>query len=392
MHITVQRQALLEALTRVSTVVPRKTSLPVCATVLLKAKDGKLTITGTNLNETLLGTCRARVEKSGDICTYPDPMLKFLKAIETASVTITAGVRKEAYASSEYKEVEKPDGTKGYENVPTKKHRTVAKFSLVSGDSSINLSALSPKEFPQVPNYTVPTKAVSNLAGALAEVVYAVATEVTRPVLGGICLRPHGGKLDLVAADGFRLARTSIHNPGISKKDIILTREAVAILRRQMGGRLLAGVTTLKKKEGEPEHRVAAFATKEVCMLTRPIEGTFPPYEQLIPKGGKFFRCGLDELKKAVSQVLAIKSANDIIRLRTKGKKLIVSARDDEAEVQHTIPARGRLQIGFNRNYLRDLLPHLDGEFAIRWTDDKSPVLARSNGTTHLVMPMAVNW
>lgn len=391
MHITVQRQALLDTLTRVSAVVPRKSSLSICCTVLMQAKDGKLTIIGTNLGETLIAECKARVEKGGEVCTYPEPLMKFLKAVDTASVIITGGTKKESYDSSEYKEVEQPDGTKKYDSVPIKKTREVAKFSLQAGDSSVNLAAESAKDFPPVPKYQMPTKHISDLADVLEQVTYAAATDEVRPVLAGICLRPNKGKMGVAAADGFRMATTSIRNPGVFDKDTILTQGAVSIIRKQMPGKVLAGVTNTAKK-GNPEIRVLVFANKEVTMLTRPIEGTYPEYEKLVPKGGKLFRCASDALRKSLSQVLSIAPKDQCLRMKTKGQKLILSIKDSDKEAQQSIPARGRLQIAFEAKYVKDLLAHLDGEFSIRWTTDQAPIVAKYNGTTHLVMPRHVQW
>ena len=73
LEITVSRAELLRELTAAQSVVERKTTIPILSNFLFEATAGegdaagKLTITATDLDQSLRTSCAAKVKKSGRV-------------------------------------------------------------------------------------------------------------------------------------------------------------------------------------------------------------------------------------------------------------------------------------------------------------------------------------
>ena len=88
LEITVSRAELLRELTAAQSVVERKTTIPILSNFLFEASDDKLTITATDLDQSLRTSCAAKVKKAG-ACTIPARKLHdYVKLLPDADITI----------------------------------------------------------------------------------------------------------------------------------------------------------------------------------------------------------------------------------------------------------------------------------------------------------------
>lgn len=351
MRATTQRKALLETLGRVKSAVPSRATLPVCTSVLIRAGGGMVTITGNDLGMCLTGSCKATLSKQGAVCAMPKELEAFLKAVTADQVTLSLAGKKA--------------------------------LKVEAGSATSTLEGYEAKDFPPVPGVKGKAVEFTNLGKALKEVSYARAKDDLRPVLEGVCFAPVAHGVELAAADGFRLALTTAKSKGSLVSQVIVPGKEVDLIQRLMLGKVSV-------HQG-PE--TISFVDEGMVLTVRPIEGTFPNYKQIIPKNGSPLTVDCKQLRNALKVVTVIKTAKNLVRLQTKGKALIVSVQDDEkGKSEARVPAKGKAKIGFDADYLKDLLTRLDGQFTLRTTSPQSPGVVKQNGTTHVLMPMAVQW
>lgn len=352
MKATTQRGVLLEILGKVKAAVSSQAALPVCRTILLRAEKGRLSATANNLEACLTGACTATVGRTGAVCAPVKPLEAFLKAATTDLVTLSVVGKRQ--------------------------------LRVDAGIVVTTLEGHEAEDFPPVPRAKGKAVQILGLPKALKEVAYAMATEESRPVLRGVCLNPTGnGKVELAASDGYRLAVTSVKAKSSLGEQVIIPLSAVKLLTQLMPKNVTMTVTP----------KGVAFEGNGLALFSQRVDGKFPDYHQLIPKNGRVLKVDVGDLRKALSAVTALNAGSGIVRLQTRGRQLILSAKDDEiGQTEARVPAKGWVKTAFNDRYLRDLLARLDGEVTLRTTTAQSPGVVRQNGTSHVLMPMFVQW
>jgi DNA polymerase-3 subunit beta len=152
------------------------------------------------------------------------------------------------------------------------------------------ISGVDAKDFPPIPSIDdgITTKIeVEALRQGINQVVFAAATEESRPVLTGVDAQFEGGTLTLAAADGFRLAvlKLPITNSVSQKTEVIIPARTLAELNRLIGDQEETVDITLN-----PNKSQVLFRLKTVELVSQLVQGTFPNYSQLIPKSYTRYR------------------------------------------------------------------------------------------------------
>ena len=355
MKATVDRKEMVSALGEVKGIAPytKHNTLKVLGYVLLTAKKGGVSLTTTNLDASLRETVKADLDKGGSICAPIKDMEKILKTFTTEKVTLEA---------------------------------TEKKVTFSGNGARVSFDAIDAEQFPPIPEVKGSPVVVDNLADLLKEVEYAMADEKdARPVLTGVCFNPGRGILELVAADGFRLAYTHTKPKGKLKRQFILPAEAVKEIRR-----LMPGPVTIRDNGTD-----VSFESNGLVLVSRPVSGTFPNWNQLIPKGGTPFEIPVDKLREGLKMVLAIDPRGGIVRLKsiTNIVLRLSAVNEDDGECDVSVPCKGKIQIAFNAKYLMELTGKIEDTMLMQFTDGSSPVKIIGNGNTlHLLMPMFVQW
>jgi len=340
---------LLETLGKVKSAVPGKHLVPVAASVLIRAAGEQITLVGTNLEVALIASCKATVSRRGAVAVRPKELETFLKAAKADTVTLS---------------------TKGNT------------LRIEAGASSTTLEGYAAEDFPSVPGVKGKPVPVTGLASALKQVSYAMAKDGCRPVLNGVCLTADKGKLAVVAADGFRLAETTVKSRGPLDRTVV-PEKAVGIIERLMPDKI-----SLYRDE-----KNISFVGDGLVLTAMITQGEYPNYKQVIPKGGSPMTVDSTALMDAFKTVAVTLPDNNAIRLETKGGKLIVSTKDSgKRETVVKVPAKGKVKIAFDARYLKDLLARVSGPMVLRTTTAQSPGVVKQNGTIHVVMPMFVEW
>ena len=353
----VSRKALLEALAKMAGVIPKKHTLPIITNVSIEAKGEKITLTGTNLEVGVIAACRAEVEKAGSFCVSLVLLQGFLKLVKTDDLLLK-----------------------------------VVKGELIieSGNYKTKLTIYSITDFPPV--IEQPKSKLVRVVGltkALYQVDYAMAKDDSRPVLAGVNMVQRGRGIELAAADGFRLAVTHLEASGKLPQSVVIPRKAVETLQKL---NVIVADIRLHYREDTPTMLHITSDNGDTVIITQLVQGTFPDYPQLIPKNRTVMSVDKKELQDAVKTV-SVNSVSGIVRLKCKKMALLVEGKGEEATTSLTLQASGSIKKAFNYKYLLDTLTRMPDLLTMASQPSPgSPVVLKNNGSTHVIMPMHVEW
>jgi DNA polymerase-3 subunit beta len=270
------------------------------------------------------------------------------------------------------------------------------------------ISGVDAKDFPPIPKIEggITTRVeVDALRQGIGQVVFAAASEDSRPVLTGVDAEFDGDLLTLAAADGFRLAvyKLPLISPVSQKTEVIIPARTLAELNRLMADQEEAIEITVN-----PNKSQALFRLKNIELVSQLVQGTFPQYAQLIPQSYNT-RVVVDVaqfLRATKTAAIFASDGGGIVRLMiapggelTPGK-VTISARseeigDDVGEIDAIVEGE-EAKIAFNGKYLIDVLGVLrEAQVALEITNPSSPGVIRPVGVDnyiHVVMPMFVQW
>jgi len=270
------------------------------------------------------------------------------------------------------------------------------------------ISGVDAKDFPPIPQVEegITTKVeVEALRQGINQVVFAAATEESRPVLTGVDAQFEGDLLTLAAADGFRLAvyKLPIAVSVSQKTEVIIPARALAELNRLIADQEEPVEITLN-----PGKSQALFRLKNIELVSQLVQGSFPNYAQLIPQSYNT-QAVVDVaefLRATKTASIFARDGSGIVRLvmapgaeLTPGK-MSISARseevgDDVGEIDAIVEGE-EAKIAFNGKYLTDMLDKLhEAQVALETTNPSSPGVIKPVGVDnyiYVVMPMFVQW
>jgi DNA polymerase III subunit beta len=372
MRLEIERGELLKALSHVTSVVERRTTIPILSNVMLRATGSTLTFKATDLEREVSESVEAKVQTAGAL-TVPAHMLHDI-------------VRK------------LPDGAE----IELKKDGDKERLTLTSGHSRFSLQTLPADDFPDLAVGEIGHEFMvdaSDLKRLIDKTKFAISTEETRYYLNGIYLHvAETGKnktLRAVATDGHRLAQVELPRPkgADGMPGVIIPRKTVHEL-----GRLLED-TSAKVKVGVSATKVRV-EIGPVVLTSKLIDGTFPDYGRVIPHNNdKEMKVPNAAFISAVDRVSTIASERGrAVKLNLAKDKLILTVNNPEGgSATEEIPVgygAGALEIGFNARYLLDIAGQLESEDArFLLADPGSPTMVRDggdDGALYVLMPMRV--
>lgn len=336
MKLSVTRDNLHAGLGAVSATIPSKTTLPVLSNILLDARDGRLMLSGTDLDISVSVSIEADVSEPGSVTV---PARKFAEIV------------RELAAAPVHVEV---DGVE---------------IRIESGKSRFKLFGLAPDEFPSAPevDFSESWKMDAALVQELiSRTSFAVSTEESRPILNGVLWQLKPDSAAMVATNGHRLAKMTIELSGAGsppEADLIVPPKALQQVQR------------LFDKQGEIElahsRNHLAFRSPTRLVYTRLIEGPYPNYQQVIPTDNdRIATANRDGLASAIRR-MAVVASDQTHRVRMSFTKDKLSFRVQtpdlgEAEEEMAVDYKGEaLEIGFNANYLLEVLKYMPDEDVI---------------------------
>lgn len=368
MKLSMTRDQLLKPLQQVSGVVEKRQTLQVLSNVLMVVESGQLAMTGTDLEVELV----ARHDLTSDVTdgriTVPcRKLLDICRALPAAA--------------------------------PVDLSLDGARLVLKSGKSRYTLSTLPASDFPNLDDTLSGSLTLSLSQKALKRLIdktsFAMAQQDVRYYLNGMLFEVTQGRLRVVATDGHRLALcdASISGQVNEKTQVIVPRKGIQELARLLSDDDAEVTLTL----GTNHLRVTVGA---VTFTSKLIDGRFPDYERVLPKGGdRVLVAGREELKSSLQRASILCNEKFRgVRLQIAGDQLKILATNpdqEEAEEEIQVEYNGKdLEIGFNVGYMLDVLNALNGAYTKTILGDtNSSALVQDNDdeqadALYVVMPM----
>ncbi|MFT6957265.1 MAG: DNA polymerase-3 subunit beta [Halieaceae bacterium] len=365
MKFEITREALLKPLNLVAGVVERRQTLPILANVLLVLEEGRLSLTGTDLEVELVG--RVELPAAGESGEVTVPARKFVDICKSL-----------------------PEGS----NI--KFSADEGKVTVRSGRSRFTLSTLPAREFPSVED-SIGTHHFTLRQGELRRLIdrtgFAMAQQDVRYYLNGMLWELKGGQLRVVATDGHRLAMCTLPSRVESDSDaqVILPRKGVLELSRL----LLVDDEEIAIVIGSNHIRAT---TDDFTFTSKLVDGKFPDYERVLPRAADKTVLGSRlELRQAFTRTAILSNEKYRgVRLKLSADTLEILANNPEQEEAEELVAvdysGDSLEIGFNVSYLLDVLGVLSGErIKLSLADSNSSALleeSEDGDSLYVVMPM----
>lgn len=365
MKFVVSREALLKPLQLVAGVVERRQTLPVLSNVLLVLNGDQLSLTGTDLEVEIVG--RVQLEQAG----------------ESGEITVPARKLVDICRSL-------PDGS----NIEffQEEQRIIVK----SGRSRFTLSTLAASDFPNVedsPGSLQFSCAQQEIKRLIERTAFAMAQQDVRYYLNGMLWEVRQDQLRVVATDGHRMAMctraVAVNTPEIIQA--ILPRKGVLELSRLLDDSTAQVEITLSANH-------IRVTSAEYTFTSKLVDGKFPEYERVLPRGGNKVVIGSRlELKQAFGRtaILSNEKYRGVRLLLSDGVLTIVAnnPEQEEAEEQVTVDYSGdSLEVGFNVSYLQDVANVINHEnIKITLSDANSSALIEepeNSDSLYVVMPM----
>jgi DNA polymerase-3 subunit beta len=365
--IKAKRDEILDPLSAVSGIIERRHTLPILSNVLIDNGGGSLSFLATDIEIQI--TAKTAVPAAGE------------------SRALTVGARKLVDILRAL-----PDGAEV--SLQQQDKRLLVK----AGKSRFTLQTLPAEDFPRLAKpsgeaarFAMSQKALRRLLGL---VQYAMAQQDIRYYLNGLLMVVEEGQLKLVATDGHRLAFAAVKiGADLPRQEVIVPRKTVLELSK-----LLA--------DDDEEIRIelsgtqASFTFGSVELVSKLIDGKFPDYTRVIPAQHKNrLQVGREPLRQALlrAAILSNEKFRGVRWVLAEGALRIVSSNAEQEEAHEELEVKysgDALDIGFNVNYLLDVLNNVSGtDIECAFGDASSSALISypsEKDFKYVVMPMRI--
>ena len=370
MKLTIDRNALMRALSHVQAVVERRNTIPILSNILMVAEGDRLSLTATDLDIEATDAAEASIKKAGSVTAPAQTLFDVVRKL--------------------------PEGSEISLDL------SESRLSISSGRSKFALPTLPASDFQTMQKEDAPTKFdmdAAELRRLIDKTRFAISTEETRYYLNGIYLHhakgPKGNVLRAVATDGHRLALAETEAPkgSATLKGVIVPRKCVAEARRLLDG--APETVTVEASDSKIVFRIG-----EAVLTSKLIDGSFPDYQRVIPKdNNRVLNVDNKSFKDAVDRVATVSAE------RSRSVKLTLSPGKLTLAVSHSETGSGAeelevdynsepMEIGFNAKYLLDVASQIEAEETrIEFNDAASPARVldtKDDGAQYVLMPLRV--
>ena len=336
MKFTASSQELQRALSKIGGVIPTKSTLPILEHTFFELASNTLTITGTDLEIWYTSTIPVRGEQDGRVAVPAKRLIDTVRSFDSTDVKFSL------------------DGA-------------TQKLSIETETGQYSLSGTSGSEFPPVPafqGFIQFTMQGSMLKRLIHQTAFAVSTDELRPAMMGVLFQAKGTEGRAVATDGHRLVRFGYTLPkqGALKKDIIIPAKALHLIGRS----LETGDVSVTVSDANVK-----FSFDNTVLVSKLIDESYPNYESVIPlENDKTLAINRDTLLASLRRVALYSNATTHqVRFSLSAGALTIYAQDidfggDAKETVQCTYDGESLEIGFNANYLLEILTHMEADEA----------------------------
>jgi DNA polymerase-3 subunit beta len=374
MKVTVLQENLAHGLSVVSRAVSPRSTLPVLGNILIASDEGRLRLSATNLELGITCWIAARIEQEGSTTVPARTFSDLVNTLPTEQLMISLDVRTQT-------------------------------LNVRGGTSTNDIKCIDAQEFPPLPvpdmEGAIQIK-VADFREMIQQVAFAASADEARPVLMGVLMQVEKDKLTLAAADGFRLSvrKATLEIPAPSSLTVIIPARSLSELARVAPD----GAESLQMVVPKMRNQVV-FRIKDVEVTSQLIDGTFPDYQQIIPrKYATRTLVSTASLLKACKQAeIFAREGSNVARLNIKSgsgqaqpSELEISATSEETGKNETIVEAtvdgGGVLIAFNVKFLREALEVIKTHnVTLEMSAANAPGVLRPVGDDqflHVIMPM----
>ncbi len=373
MKVTVLQENLARGLSTVSRAVSPRSTLPVLANILLATDEGRLRLSATNLELGITCWIGARIEEEGSTTVPSRTLSDLVGTMPDPQVSLTLNAQTQT-------------------------------LNVRSGSSTNDIKGIDAQEFPPLPVPDFENAIEINVADfkeMIQQVAFAASTDEARPVLMGVLVQVDKDGVTMAAADGFRLSvrKATLSSPAQQAVSAIIPARALNELARIASDGEQSIQMVLPKGRGQ-----VVFHVKDAELVSQLIDGTFPDYQQIIPRSYKSRTLiSTASLLKACRQAeIFAREGSNVVRLNIKNSgemqpgEVEISAHSEETGSNETIVEAtvdgSPLLIAFNVKYLREVLEVIKTpNVAVETSASNAPGVIRPVGDDnflHVIMPM----
>ena len=366
MKVIVLQENLNKGLSIASHFISSRPQLPILSNIFLQTEKNRLKISATNLEIGVNYYCGAKIEKEGEVAVLSRTFFDFISSLPAQKVILTG--KKE-------------------------------NLSIICGNYQASLPTSPIGDFPKIP--TKVNKRISlsyqPFVEAIKSVVFAAASDDSRPVLSGVNFKFTGSKCLLSATDGYRLSFKKIE---LAKKYsdlefIIPSTILTELIRAKPEKDLLTFELGLANEEKQ-----AVFFLPNLEFSSRLLEGKYPDIDKVIPKKkSTTIIIAREEFLNVIktAAIFARESAN-VVKLEI-GKNLIKvlanapSLGENVGQIEAKVDGKDQ-KVAFNYRFLIDLLSNLENDqIIIEIQESLKPVVfkdPKDKSFLHIIMPVRV--
>ncbi len=374
MKVTVLQENLARGLGIVSKAVSPRSTLPVLANILIASDEGRLRLSATNLEMGITCWIPARIDEEGSTTVPARTFSDLVSTLPGDQVLL---------------KLDPPTQT----------------LNVRGGTSTNDIKCIDAQEFPPmpVPDFEGAVQInVGDFREMIHQVAFAASSDEARPVLMGVLVQVDKDKLTMAAADGFRLSvrKAVLSTPSTAPVSAIVPAQALKELARVATDGEEPIYMVLPKGRGQ-----VVFRVKDVEVVSQLIDGTFPDYQQIIPRSYKSRTLvSTSSLLKACKQAeIFAREGSNVARFNIKSaqgemqpSEVEISATSEETGknetiVEATVDGSGLL-IAFNVKFLREALEVIrTPNVALETSAPNAPGVVKPVGDDqflHVIMPM----
>ena len=360
MKLTIQTADLRYALSVAGRALTGKPVRPIMEGILLRAKDGTATLTGTNGSITLRSAIPAMIDEEGETVLPGRLLSELARKLPGRDTTITL------------------DGPRA---------------AIRSGASRTGLSVMAANEFPEPPEivtkHTLTVKQGA-LKTAIAGTAYCVSTDDSRLLLTGVYLDA-AQDVRMVALDGFRMACAEVDATHDGDFAAVIPGKSMAEL-----GRLMNYDNQSCEVRFDGHMMVASNGSD--TLYTTLLAGEYVDYKKIIPNGfATSTLVNRSDLLAAIDRASVISRDNSLVRLTVRDTSVTVASRDEIGQIEDTVDAvttGPEIVIALNAHYMTDALKAMtDEDVTLNFNSPTTPCVIlpkEGHSALNLVLPVRV--
>ncbi len=326
MELKIDKGALDALLAKIYPIVPTKSTMPALSNILLEAKGGKIYASATDLETSATAIGTAEILKEGVIALNGKDLYNLIR--ELPSVTLEFKV----------------------DNLLA---------TIKCGKGKFTMAGMGKEDFPKLSEVdgkrkvTIPCEVLQR---AIDKTMFAASTGETTGVLGGGLLDLRQDEFRLVATDGHKLVLFKSPMEGGKIASLLVASKVWREISRLSSG---VEITFEESKVG--------FSSKDMIIVSRLMEGEFPPYEAVIPTDNdKTLLVSKDELALALRRALVFTpEISRLIKFTLKSNTLLIEASSETGEAKEEVLCKyegEELEIAYNGSYLLSILGKVDSD------------------------------